>query len=163
MSTDLKALLARAADKELGHKLRMSDSSRYDVRCIACCGTDAHGDDRLDHWCRIYGPDPRLELEKMAPALAEAVVTLQGGQTYRYIGRDGKVVLARELEDRIEELEEALRVADVDLGEAEDKLHVATFYINDERARFMVEERVHWMMKAQERIKAVLTKGVTRG
>jgi hypothetical protein len=44
-------------------------------------------------------------------ALTEAFTDLQRGQTYRYIGRDGKTVLARDLEDRIEALTADLAAA----------------------------------------------------
>jgi hypothetical protein len=44
-------------------------------------------------------------------ALTEAFTDLQRGQTYRYIGRDGKTVLACDLEDRIEALTADLAAA----------------------------------------------------
>lgn len=61
------------------HKTRYSDSSFYDEVCIVCGGTDAHGDDRLQHPCEgsakagaVAAAKRKVERAREAPQDAEA-------------------------------------------------------------------------------------------
>ena len=55
-----------------------------------------------------------------------------------------------------EAMEVALRTVETDLAEAEDKFHIASFYISDEQTKTCVMDRVKWMAKAGSRVRATL-------
>lgn len=57
-----------------------------------------------------------------------------------------------------EAMEAELRSVEIDLFEAEDKFHVASFFISDEQTRQCVMDRVKWMAKAGSRVRATLAK-----
>ena len=57
-----------------------------------------------------------------------------------------------------EAMEGELRSVEIDLFEAEDKFHIASFYITDEQTRQCVMDRVMWMAKAGRRARATLAK-----
>lgn len=55
-----------------------------------------------------------------------------------------------------EAMEAELRTVETDLAEAEDKFHIASFYIIDDQTRQCVMDRVMWMAKAGRRARATL-------
>ena len=57
-----------------------------------------------------------------------------------------------------EAMEAELHSVEVDLAEAEDKFHIASFYISDEQTKNCVMDRVKWMAKAGSRVRATLAK-----
>lgn len=57
-----------------------------------------------------------------------------------------------------DDLEAELVLAEADLAEAEDKFHIASFYIKDEQTLQCVKDRVMWMAKAGRRIRDAITK-----
>ena len=132
---------------------------------------EAERDAALAEVARLSTSPDDAEVAALVAELGEPLVIIEG-YSADYVDTDdvrermGKAAdaltrlshaLAAETAKR-EAMEVALRTVETDLAEAEDKFHIASFYISDEQTKTCVMDRVKWMAKAGSRVSATLAK-----
>ena len=90
----------------------LSADETSEVEKLVACGRYEEAAERfggrVTHAQEPRDLPPVTDFETHPVGTAALLAELQAAQKYRYIGKDGKPVLARDLEDRIEQLEAAL-------------------------------------------------------
>jgi hypothetical protein len=127
----------------------------------------AERDAALAEVARLSAPPDDAEVAALTDALGVKSAMIQLGEKIAWGSETALMDQAADALTRLshtlaaetakrEAMEVALRTVETDLAEAEDKFHIASFYISDEQTKTCVMDRVKWMAKAGSRVRATL-------